>query len=87
MELVVRINGTGSNPYHRLGLRQNPFVQLGRAEYVAAERMVASLDGDPVTCEQDIRDRLPGFAPEFVELCVANWRPGQRVTFTVSWPD
>ena len=45
IELNVTINGTGNNPWHRFGLRQNPFPQLGKTEYAAGERQLASLDG------------------------------------------
>jgi hypothetical protein len=87
LTMVVTINGTGVNPWHRLGLRCNPFPQIGRAETDAAERQVASLDGDPVTGEADIRARLAGFTPEFIDGIVAQWRPGERVRFTVTFPD
>jgi hypothetical protein len=84
--LEVTINGTGANPWHRWNLTCNPFPQLGKAEFAAGERALASLDGDPVTCAQDIRDRLPGFAPAFVDGVIARWRPGERVRFTLTFP-
>jgi hypothetical protein len=84
--LTVRINGTDKNPWHKMGLKCNPFPQIGKAEYDAAELTLAELDGDPVTGPEDIRKRLRGFSPEFVELCVANFRPGERVAFDVTFP-
>jgi hypothetical protein len=85
IRLRVVINGTSENRWHRYRLQRNPFPQLGHVEWHAAEMMVASLDGDPITSEQDIRDRLPGFSPEFVELCCARYVPGERVAFLVCW--
>lgn len=85
--LTVRINGTGENPWHRMGLTQNPFPQLGKAEWTRAEMMVNSLNGDPVRSAGDIRARLPGFSQEFIDGCIARWRPGERVEFIVEWPD
>jgi hypothetical protein len=86
IELNVTINGTGMNPWHRFGLRQNPFPQTGQAEYAAGERKLASLDGDPVQTPDDIRERLAGFAPAFVEGVIQRWQPGHRVRFKVVFP-
>ena len=86
IELSVTVNGTGMNPWHRFGLRQNPFPQTGKAEYAAGERQLASLDGDPVRTADDIRERLAGFDPEFVEGVIQRWRPGRRVRFKIVFP-
>lgn len=86
LEVVVIINGTDVNPWAQFGLTRNPFPQLGVGELTRGEMQVASLDGDPVTSADDIRTRLAGFAPEFVRLCVDNWRRGHRVGFTVTFP-
>jgi hypothetical protein len=86
IELNVTINGTDMNPWHRFGLRQNPFPQIGKAEYAAGERQLASLDGDPVRAAEDIRERLAGFDPEFVEGVIRRWQPGRRVTFKIVFP-
>jgi hypothetical protein len=86
LTMEVRINGTKDNYWHRYGLRQNPFPQLGKHEYTTAERQVNSLNGDPVKGHEDIRQRLRGFAPEFIELCIAQYRPDKRVRFTVTFP-
>jgi hypothetical protein len=86
IELNVTINGTDMNPWHRFGLRQNPFPQTGKAEYAAGERRLASLDGDPVRTADDIRDRLAGFDPEFVEGVIQRWQPGRRVRFKIVFP-
>src|ERR1039457_1326514 len=86
IELNVTINGTDMNPWHRFGLRQNPFPQTGKAEYAAGERKLASLDGDPVRTADDIRERLAGFDPEFVEGVIQRWQPGHRVRFKIVFP-
>jgi hypothetical protein len=86
IELNVTINGTGVNPWHRFGLRQNPFPQIGKAEYAAGERQLASLDGDPVRTADDIRERLAGFGPEFIEGVIQRWQPGRRVRFKIVFP-
>jgi hypothetical protein len=86
LALRVTLNGTERNPWHTYGLRQNPFPQLGKAEYHAGERQLASLDGDPLRGPHDIRARLRGFSEEFIELCIAQFRPGRRVSFTVVFP-
>jgi hypothetical protein len=85
IELTVTINGTGTNPWHRFGLRQNPFPQTGKAEYAAGERKLASLDGDPVRTADDIRERLAGFDPAFVEGVIQLWQPGRRVRFKIAF--
>ena len=86
IELNVTINGTDMNPWRRFGLRQNPFPQIGKAEYAAGERKLASLDGDPVRTADDIRERLAGFDPEFVEGVIQRWQPGRRVRFKIVFP-
>jgi hypothetical protein len=86
IRLTVRINGTDTNPWARYGLRQNPFPQVAKHELLAGERMLASLDGEPVTTTQDIRDRLAGCSAELIELCIAQWRPGERVEFDIVFP-
>jgi hypothetical protein len=86
IELNVAINGADMNPWHRFGLRQNPFPQTGKPEYAAGERKLASLDGDPVRTADDIRERLAGFDPGFVEGVIQRWQPGRRVRFKIVFP-
>lgn len=86
IELSVTVNGTHTNPWHRFGLRQNPFPQTGKAEYAVGERQLASLDGDPVRTADDIRERLAGFEPEFIEGVIQRWQPGRRVRFKIVFP-
>lgn len=84
--LKVVLNGTDTNPYARWGLKQNPFPQLGKAEYDRAERAINSLGGEPIKDEADIRQRLRGFKADFVNLCVRNFKKGATVTFYVTFP-
>lgn len=83
--LMVTINGS-INPWQQYGLRYNPFPQTAISEFHAAEIRLNSLDGDPVTSPEDIRRRLDGFSDEFMGLCIAQWRPGRRVRFAVTFP-
>jgi hypothetical protein len=84
--LTVTINGTDENRWHRYGLRRNPFPQTAITELHHGERQLADLDGDPVTSETDIRARLAGFSAELIHLVIFQYRPGQRVSFKITFP-
>jgi hypothetical protein len=86
MKLKIVLNGTSVNPYHRWGMAQNPFPQHPRAELNAAMMQVNSLDGDPITGPDDIRRRLAGWDPEFVEGVIERFQPGKRIGFVVEFP-
>jgi hypothetical protein len=82
--LTVRLNGTDTNPWHKLYLTQNPFPQIAKHEFMAGEMAINSLDGDPLTGPEDIRRRLRGkVSDEFIELCVQQFKPGEHVIFEV----
>jgi hypothetical protein len=88
MKIHVDLNGTVTNPFHKWGLTQNPFLHSPKMEYDGACRQLASLGGDPIphnAAEGYIRKCLTGFSPEFVDLCVAQFRPGEMVRFEVFW--
>lgn len=87
MKLKVLLNGTKENPWLRLGVTQNPFPQIARAEYSAACLRLQKLGGDPIPNVEYIRETLVGFTPEFVALCCKNFKPGQMVAFTVNFPE
>jgi len=87
MTITVCLNGTNRNPFHRWGLRQNPFPQMARAEYDAADRRLNSLGGEPIPDVEYIRKTLSGFSPEFVELCCSKFVKGEYVRFRVTFPD
>jgi hypothetical protein len=86
MRLPVTLNGTRVNPWRALGLRCNPFPAIPRAEAEVANAIVRDLDAEPITDEADLRRRLSGCTPEFVEGCVARFRPGERVRFVITFP-
>jgi len=84
--ITVRLNGTDTNPWSRMGFTQNPFPQMARAELSQADRALSSLDGEPLKGVDDIRARLNGVASdEFIELCCLQFKPGKRVVFTATW--
>lgn len=83
--IIVTINGTDTNPFAKWGMTHNPFPQLGAAETDGFESIVARLDGEPVTGPEDIRKRLKGCAPAFIEGCVQRYQPGERVRFELTW--
>lgn len=85
MKLVVELNGTNVNPWHRIGLKQNPFPQIAKAEYAGAVHRVQKLGGDPIPNTAYIRETLVGFSDEFVALCCAKYIPGKTVRFAVNW--
>lgn len=86
MRINVTINGGPINVWHRYGLKCNPFPQLARYEYSVANRMLQELDSDPIESTDRIRTILSGCAPEFIEICCAEFKAGQRVSFHVAWP-
>lgn len=89
LTLRVALNGTDTNPYHRMGLTQNPFPQLARAEWDLHCLNLQKLGGDPIPhdrAEEYIRQTLLGFSTELVDLCVAKFRPGEYVKFEVKFP-
>lgn len=88
MTIRVELNGTAENPYHKLGLTQNPFPLIPQAQYSGACLRLQSLGGDPIPhdrAEAYIREKLSGFSQEFVDLCVSRFKPGEVVEFEVSW--
>ena len=87
MELRVELNGTDINPWHILGLSQNPIPQTLKYEYDRYALHVQALAGDPIPDTDYIRNHLKGWDPEFVELCCQKFRKGETVCFTVVWDE
>lgn len=87
MKVTVTLNGGASNPWGQYGLRSNPFPQVPTAEYWVANRILASLDSDPIIDVEDLRHRLDGCSTELIEICVRNFNPGQRIRFDIEYPD
>lgn len=86
--LKVTLNCTSENRYLKLyEVGQNPFPQILRAELMPAMNQLNSLAGDPLTSLKDIKERLPGWSKEFVELCMKNFKPGEWVIFRVYYPE
>ena len=88
MKITFVLNGTNENPYHKMGFTMNPFPQLGKAELNGVMMQVNSLDGDPIRGPEDIRQRLEGWDPKFVDMLIEKYYiPGQRTRFVVEFPD
>jgi hypothetical protein len=85
--VTIRLNGTDTNPWHKMGLKQNPFPQMAKAEYAGADMLIASLDGEPIKDEDDLRKRLTGCSQQFIDLCVQNFKKGERTSFEISFPE
>lgn len=86
VELTFSINGTRVNPYAHWGLRYNPFPGLPYAELQRGSLQLNSLGGEPILSEDDIRERLAGFDPAFVERVIRAWKPGQMVHVRIRFP-
>jgi hypothetical protein len=86
--LKIILNGTDENPFHRMGLTQNPFPQLAKAEWDAATLRLQSLAGDPIPNTDYIRERLDGFfVKEFIDMCCDRFVKGEKVEFHVNWKE
>ena len=84
LTVKVRLNGTSENSYKKLyGLKQNPFPQIATAESSALDWLINNLAAEPISDEAHLRERLTGAHPEFVELCVKHFKPGERTEFTI----
>lgn len=87
MRVKITLNGGPINRYAHMGLTCNPFPAIPQAEFATANRMLRELDSDPLKSMDDIRRILKGCAEEFIDLCCEKFIPGQRVSFTVSFPE
>jgi len=84
--LEFTINGTDTNPYARWGLRCNPFPGTPYHELMRGAMQLNSLGGEPIRSAADIRERLRGFEPAFVERVIRAWRPGKIVAISLTFP-
>jgi len=87
MRITVTLNGSNDNPWHGIGLNANPFPQIARAEFAGANRMLRELDSEPLKSADDIRRILNGCDQAFIDLCVQQFKPGERIAFQVEWPE
>jgi hypothetical protein len=84
--IEVQLNGTDENPFHKYGLRQNPFPQIARREIIGYLLQLAKLGADPIPDTEYIRSTLKGWSSEFVEGLCARFVKGQYIKFLVSFP-
>lgn len=85
LKLVVTINGTSGNPWHKMGLTQNPFPQIPRAEFTKYMQDLARLDSEPILNVSQIKEILVGWSPEFIDICCSKFEAGERVRFEVTY--
>lgn len=83
----VKLNGTGKNPFEELGLKQNPFPQVPKAEYAALNNLLNRLAAEPIRDTDHLRELLKGCTPEFIEGCCERFRPGVMVEFDIEFPE
>ena len=84
-KLNVVLNGTDTNPWHKLGLPQNPFPQIAEYAFTVGCLQIQKLGGNPIPNEEYIRETLKGFSKEFIDLCCANYEKGKMVIFNVEF--
>lgn len=85
MKLSIALNGTDENPYHRMGLKQNPFPQLGMQEYDGICLHLQKLGADPIPDIDFIKNHLNGWSEEFIDLCCRMFKKGEMIEFEVSF--
>ena len=88
MKVRVRLNGTDTNPYERLGLQANPFPAIPKAEYGYANSVLREMDAQPFPTWEAMEAflRRHQTTEEFIAVCKKEYRPGERVEFVVEWP-
>lgn len=77
MMILVRINGTSTNPFERFGLARNPFPQIGLAEWDSFDAFLAELGARPMPTpealdaflEEQAHRALPARVESFGRLC------------------
>lgn len=86
MKLKVELNGTSVNPFHKMGLTQNPFPQIASAELSGSCLHLQKLGADPIPNADYIRKHLEGrMSQEFIELCCEQFKPGELVSFEIEF--
>ena len=84
IKIVVKLNGTDKNPFEAMGLTQNPFPVIAKAEYESACLALQSLEGIPLLDELDIRKRLTGKVDEYIIMvCCIKFQPGKMSEFNL----
>lgn len=87
MKLTVALNGTNENPFHVLGVTQNPFPQIASYEHTGHVLHLQALGGNPIPDTEYIRNHLEGWSKEFVDLCCRKFVKGEMVKFDVEFPE
>lgn len=87
IQFKVRLNGTTVNPFHGLGLKQNPFPQVGMAEYRALEYLLSKLSAEPIRDTTHLRELMEGADQAFIEGCCDRFQKGVIVEFTIEFPE
>lgn len=85
MKATVTLNGTSENPYHKMGLKQNPFPQIGEHQWDGFDRLLNNLEAEPIRDVAHLRERLKGCSEEFIEMCVMQFKPGETVKFDIEF--
>jgi hypothetical protein len=86
VKIRVRLNGTDSNPYHKMGLTRNPFPVIPKAEFSAANDLLARLDAEPIESSTHLLELLRETTSEFQEVCLKYFQLGKHVSFLVEVP-
>lgn len=87
-KIIIRLNGTDKNPYHKLGFRMNPFPQIAKHELMPAMMAINKLGADPIPDTDYIRKVLKGLvSEELIDMCCAWFKKGEMTEFTVSWDE
>lgn len=87
MRFTVHLNGTNENPWHGLGLTQNPFPQIPKWEYTKQILHLQALGGNPIPNTDYIRNHLKGWKQEFVDELCDRFQPGKMIVVDVTIPD
>jgi hypothetical protein len=88
LTVTIRLNGTDTNSWHKFSLRCNPFPQFAQYELDRGMHAINELDGDPLNGPTDIQQRLQGrVSQELIDLCIRQFKPGERVEFDVEFPN
>lgn len=85
--LTIKLNGTEENPYHKYGLTRNPFPQIGKYEWSHVDHLLANLEAEPIKDDLDLRDRLKGCDPDFIQVCCERFQKGKMVVFELTFPE
>jgi hypothetical protein len=88
MKVTITLNGTTVNPYQIYGLPHNPFPAIpiyGPTWVANANRIINSLESEPIKDQADLLQRLEGCSSEFIEICTQRYKPGELVSFDITF--